>query len=578
MLDFKDMVYERLDVPGLKRDFRRGIRAFRQARTPEAAVQAQLALQREADKATTTYTLAYIRNTMDTADPFYEAEMAYYNKTLPQIMLVQKKFLKALTRSPRRSLLEERFGSQLFRLAEAEQRTMNVWVIPQMIREANLSSQYKKLVASCKADFHGEVCNFYGLLKQMENPDRSIRREAFVVWAGLYKQIESRLDKLYDKLIATRTTRAKRLGFASFTELAYLERHRFDYSMNDVAIFRQQVREVIVPVCDRLRRQQAARIGVDKLKYYDEAFLFAEGNPEPAAGQEEMVQIARDMYRELSLETGEFFDFLAQHGLYDLETRPGKHLGGYCTTLPDLKAPFIFSNFNGSSADVDVLTHEAGHAFAYYTAARRQELSEYCGSTSEINEIHSMAMEHFTYPWMDRFFGEAADRYRYGHLCNALFMIPYIACVDDFQHRVYARPDMTADDRRAVWKELEGIYLPWRDYDGVDNMAAGAFWLQKQHIFLYPFYYIDYALAQTCVFELYGKMKSDRTSAWSDYLNLCQTGGSLGYFELLALAGLSNPFKPGNIEQAVANVIAEIEQSPWSHMLPENGPPTSEKT
>lgn len=562
MQPFHEMTYQRLNVPEIRRQFRAGIRAFRKAPTPEAAADAQLRLQKAADSVMTTYTLAYIRNTMDTTDPFYDAEISYYNKVLPRIMLLQKTFLKALLKSRHRPSLEQRFGSQLFRLAQAGQRTMNWRVLPQMVREANLASQYKKLVASCKADFHGEVLNFYGLLKKMENPDRTIRREAFVVWAGLYKQIEGRLDSLYDKLIAERTARAKKLGFSDFTELAYLERNRFDYTPEDVAAFRRQVRDVIVPLCARLRREQAGRIGVDSLKYYDETFLFPEGNPEPAAGQDQLIQIATDMYRELSPETGEFFDFLSRYGLFDLETRPGKHLGGYCTTLPEYKAPFIFSNFNGSSADVDVLTHEAGHAFAYFTAARSQTLSDYCGSTSEINEIHSMAMEHFTYPWMDRFFGADADRYCYGHLCNALFVLPYMACVDEFQHRVYARPGMTSDERRAVWKELEGVYLPWRDYDGVANMAAGGFWMQKQHIFLYPFYYIDYALAQICVFELYGRMQEDREKAWSDYLNLCRAGGSLGYFELLQLARLSNPFKPGAVERAIAPVNREIGQCP----------------
>ena len=186
---------------------------------------------------------------------------------------------------------------------------------------------------------------------------------------------------------------------------------------------------------------------------------------------------------------------MTKYELFDLETRPGKHLGGYCTSLPEYKAPFIFSNFNGTSADVDVLTHEAGHAFQAYLGERLIPIGVLQGSTSEVCEIHSMSMEFFTYPWMDKFFGDRADEYRYAHLCDALAVIPYMACVDEFQHEVYKNPKMTAKERRGVWRSIEKKYMPWRDYDGNAFLENGGFWMQKQHIFLYPFYYIDYALA-----------------------------------------------------------------------------------
>ena len=266
------------------------------------------------------------------------------------------------------------------------------------------------------------------------------------------------------------------------------------------------------------------------------------------------------MYRELSPETGEFFDFMMQYDLFDLETKPGKRPGGYCTSLPSYKAPFIFSNFNGTNADMQVLTHEAGHAFEAYVASRRMPLPELAHSTSEINEIHSMAMEHFTYPWMERFFGDKTTKYLYDHLWGALNVLRYMCCVDEYQHRVYDNPSLTAMDRRAVWHELEQAYMPWRDYDGNEFLEGGGFWMQKQHIFLYPFYYIEYALAQICAFQFYLRMKQDRPAAWADYLRLCQAGGSLGYFDLLKLAKLDNPFAEGTVEKAVSAVLASIDE------------------
>ena len=266
------------------------------------------------------------------------------------------------------------------------------------------------------------------------------------------------------------------------------------------------------------------------------------------------------MYRELSPETGEFFAFMMKYDLFDLETKPGKRPGGYCTSLPSFKAPFIFSNFNGTAADMGVLRHEAGHAFEGYTAGRLMPLPELAHSTSEINEIHSMAMEHFTYPWMHLFFGEKTDMYFYDHLWGAVNVIPYMCCVDELQHRVYDNPSMTAMERRAVWRELEREYMPWRDYDGNEFLEGGGFWMQKQHIFLYPFYYIEYALAQICAFQFYLRMLDDQPAAWADYLRLCRAGGSRGYFELLKIGNLENPFAEGTVEKAVSAVARELDR------------------
>ena len=264
------------------------------------------------------------------------------------------------------------------------------------------------------------------------------------------------------------------------------------------------------------------------------------------------------MYRELSPQSGEFFDFMVEYELFDLETRKGKRVGGYCTSLPSYHAPFIFSNFNGTLADVNVLTHEAGHAFAGFTAAKFQKLPELCHSTEEISEIHSMSMELWTYPWMESFFGDKAEQYRKQHLADAIMKIPYMVCVDEFQHKVYENPDMSPMEWRAVWSRLEKIYMPWRDYDKNEFLESGGFWMQKQHIFLYPFYYVDYAMAQIGAFEFYTQMNTDREAAWDNYYKLCKAGGSKGYFELLDYCGLHNVLKEGSVREALKAVFEEL--------------------
>lgn len=559
MEKFSQIDYKRPDMRALKKKLQSLLREMKKAKTYEEAHKAFLASQKETEHIETSYVVASIRNTLDTTDKFYDGEMQFFNRAVAQLMPISKAFTEALLRSPFRAQFEEEYGKQLFTLAEIDRKTQSTKIIPDLILQGNLENVYKKTTAACKTTFRGEEVNFYGLLKHMESPDREERKEAYLTWAKLYEGISDKLDSQYDKLVKVRVRMAKKLGLPDYTTLGYLDMHRADYGPEEVARFREQVRTVIVPAVAKLRQDQAARLGVEKLKYYDETCVFPDGNADPIGGEKELVPVAQRMYREISPETGEFFDFLSDHGLFDLETRPGKHLGGYCTYLMDYKAPFIFSNFNGTAADVNVLTHEAGHAFAGYTAMRSQPLSTYLSSTSEVNEIHSMTMEHFAYPYLKDFFGkDKVEKAKFAHLSGALSTIPYLVSVDEFQHRVYEKPSMPAKERRAVWHEIEQKYLPWRDYDGVPFLEEGGFWMQKQHIFLYPFYYVDYALAQVCAFQFYGRMKQDHKAAWESYLALCRAGGSKGYFELLKLAKLDIPFEEGSVEKAVRHVIDEL--------------------
>lgn len=560
MQKFSEIPYVRPDLTAYREALPAYVEQIRNAASWPELKALWLAQSDKRMEVMTARSIASIRNTVDTTDPYYEAEMRYFNTEMPAISLLEKQAEAALLASPFVCDFEKEFGSILIQNMKSSQRFADERLVPMQIRESELTQMYSKASATAVTDFRGQKCNFYGLLKAMQSTDRETRREAFVAWADLYAQVAPELDAIYDEMVQLRTKMAHTLGFETYTEMAYLQRRRFDYTAADVEKFHQQVKDVITPACARLFEAQRQRLGVDKLHWYDEALVFPEGNADPEGTKDELLAKAQQMYRELSPETSEFFDFMMQYDLFDLETKPGKRPGGYCTSLPSYKAPFIFSNFNGTNADMQVLTHEAGHAFEAFVASRRMPLPELAHSTSEINEIHSMAMEHFTYPWMERFFGDKTTQYLYDHLWGALNVLPYMCCVDEYQHRVYDNPSMTAMDRRAVWHELEQAYMPWRDYDGNEFLEGGGFWMQKQHIFLYPFYYIEYALAQICAFQFYLRMKQDRPAAWADYLRLCQAGGSLGYFDLLKLAKLDNPFAEGTVEKAVSAVLASIDE------------------
>ena len=560
MIRFSEIAYQRPDMEALKTAVTEATRKVKAAGSYAEVREAYFAVQGKEQEADTMWTVCHVRNTVDTTDAFYDSEMKWLRETDAQMIPVFNAWQEALAKSAFRGDLEAEFGAQLLRKTDAALMTSDEKIIPETIREGELRQAYQKTTAVASADFRGEKCNFSGLLKHLQSTDRTERKEAFETWAGLYEQISDTLDAQYTEMVRLRDTMAKKMGFRTYTEMAYITRNRFDYNQEDAACFREQVRRIITPAVAEIREAQRKRLGVDQLRYYDEGLKFPDGNAVPIGTAKELTEKARRMYREMSPETGEFFDFMTEYELFDLETKPGKRMGGYMTSLPSYQAPFIFSNFNGTQGDVDVLTHEAGHAFQGYLAMRSIPVYALCGSTSEINEIHSMSMEHFAYPWMELFFGDKAEKYITAHLFNALCTIPYLVCVDEFQHEVYAKPGMTPMDRRKTWREIERKYMPWRDYDGNAFLEGGGFWMQKQHVFLYPFYYIEYALAQICAFQYYGRMKENREEAWEDYLRLCRAGGTRGYFELLETGNLLNPFLEGTVEQSTAHVIEEIRQ------------------
>jgi M3 family oligoendopeptidase len=390
----------------------------------------------------------------------------------------------------------------------------------------------------------------------MEDKDRATRKAAMEEWAKLYEGVAEELNEIYTELLHVRESMAKTLGMKDYLEYIYTAYSRFDYTPEDVEKFRAGVVKSVVPLADKLFRAQAERISCPDLHWFDEKLVYPDGNPMPAHDRDGLVEAANSFYHSLSAETGEFFDFMREHNLFDLETRPNKHLGGYCTVLADYKAPFIFSNFNGTSADVDVLTHEAGHSFAFYEAMKTQPIADLTDANIEICEVHSMSMELFAHPYTELFFGGDAKKYRAGHLADAVCSIPYLVAVDEFQHHCVAKPDMTSAERAEAWKAMERKYMPWRSYDGNEFLEAGNFWMQKQHIFLYPFYYIEYSLAEMGALDFYLRYNENRETAWESYLALCKAGGSVGYFELLKLAGIRNPF----VTQNVVDIMSAIEK------------------
>ena len=558
MKKFEELQYVRPDMEKIFARVSGDIAVLKEAKNYEEFRNAYMDYVEADTELETSKTVAHIRNTINLLDEFYEAEMVYFNSQMPKYEILKKEMGEVIVASPFKAEMEKEFGAILIQNMEAQKQLSDESIVDDQVKEAELVSRFMKTQAAATVEFKGEQIGNYGLLKIMQSTDRAERKEAFEAWAKLYEGIAPTLEEVYDGRVKVRAGMAKKLGFKSFIPMGYLRRRRFDYTEKELEVFRKQVREVVVPAAAKLYERQKEALGIDTLYYYDESIASPSGNPVPIGDKEYLVGEAQKMYRELSKESGEFFDFMMEHELFDLDSKHGKRAGGYCTTLPQYHAPFIFSNFNGTDADVNVLTHEAGHAFAGFTAAKYQKTPELCHSTSEINEIHSMSMELWTYPWMENFFGDKAEEYRKEHLADALMKIPYMLCVDEYQHKVFENPEMTTMERRAVWSGLEKIYMPWRNYAGNEFLESGAFWIKQQHIFLYPFYYVDYAMAQMGAFEFYTKMKEDRKAAWADYYKLCAAGGSMGYFDLLKYSGLHKVLEDGSVKIILKGVFEEL--------------------
>ena len=552
---FNDFQYVRPNVEEMKAQFTTLLEEMKAAETLESQSVAIEKINKIRSAFSTAANLVYIRASIDTNDGYYQSERDFLDDVEPEIDELITEYYKVLVASPFREQLESEWGSQLFALADNQIKGFAPEIMELMQKENKLSSEYSKLVASAQIEFNGETLTLAQLGPFMESTDRATRKAAREASTSFFVEHEEKFDTIYDELVKLRHEMARRLGFNNYVELGYVLMNRIDYNAEMVANFREQVAEKIVPLVTRLQQRQAKRLGLEKLKFYDESFVFETGNAKPKGDASWIIENGKKMYEELSPETAEFIHDLLDRKLLDVEAKKGKESGGYCTFIEDYNAPFIFSNFNGTSGDIDVLTHEAGHAFQVYTTNKTNKVPEYLWPTYESCEIHSMSMEFFTWPWMELFFKEDTEKYKFSHLSSGLIFLPYGVAVDEFQHIVYENPEMTPAERKAVWKSLEAKYLPNRDYDGIDYLERGGVWQRQIHIYSDPFYYIDYTLAQICAYQFWKRSREDFEGAWKDYMHICEIGGSLPFNAIVKEAGLISPFEDGCVD----SVVGEIE-------------------
>ncbi len=554
-MKFSEYPYERPDMQALKDSLLAAAETIKTADNAQTIIEAYDRAYKATEEAFCLGSIVYVRNTCNTADEFYDAEREYMDNVGPEISEASNEMNVAMLDSPFRKELEAHYGELMFKNMEIERRSFKPELIPLMQEENKLTAQYQKLYASLTVEFDGKTMPVSMLGPYKNSADRSVRRAAHEAEGKAFDAHQEELDEIYDKLVKLRNKQGRLLGYDNFIQLGYDRLSRNCYGGKELASFRDQIANDLVPIIAEVKEAQRKRIGVDRMCIYDDKFRFPDGNADPEGTADEILAAGKAMYQDLSPETKEFIEFMFDGELFDVLSREGKAPGGYCTSFSTYKAPFIFSNFNGTSDDVDVLTHEAGHAFAAYRAMNNPNIHPALQNpTIEACECHSMSMEFLTQDYYKNFFGANTRKYELAHCEDSLDFIPYGCMIDEFQHRMYENENLTPAERNEVWKELEQKYRPWLSMDELPFYGRYSHWQWKLHVYLHPLYYIDYCMAQTVAFQIWTLSMTDREAAWKKYLAFVDAAGTKTFADLCISAGLRVPYEEGTVRDIGAGI------------------------
>lgn len=541
-MKFSEIYYVRPDVNALINSINDFRNKFENAKSADEAVEIYLEMTRSLEAPLTMSNVAITRYYLNTTDEFYNKEREYFDESFAALGNALTNFSKSMLASPFKEELKTKLPPIIMLNKELEAKSMSEEIIADKIEDNKLIAEYTNLMSSLEIEFDGKKLTPSQLGKYMSDSDREVRRASAIAYGLELNKVKDKIDDIFDRMVKVRDRMAKKMGYKNYIELGYYEMTRNSYNQEDIKKFREAVKKYIVPAVAKLKDQVAKNLDIDKMKLYDNEVYLPGGKPKPIIDSDEIMRQGSLMYNELNPEIGALYDNMLKSETFDVLSKPGKWGGGFCEGLDEYRIPFILSNFNGTADDIDVLTHEMGHAFAFHKGWDF-DIPEIRNATFETCEVHSMSMEFFTHKFMERFFGDAADDYRYSHYASALTFIPYGTIVDYFQHIAYEKPDMTPAERNAVWAELEKQYRPYMDAEGLPFFEEGRAWQIKAHIFERPFYYIDYCLAQTIALQFYALLSEDYDAAWKKYYTFLSKAGSKTFVELLKESNLNTPFE-----------------------------------
>jgi len=514
--------------------------------------------------------IAYIGSSLDTADE--EKEKAFLNfveNMAPGYSLadqaLKERLLERMTSDDmagddmRVPMQKMRNQAELFREAN----------IPLFTELAKLGNEYDKATGGMKTDWEGEEKNLNQLNSLLLDRDRDVRERAWKATMDLWQGKREELNDIYRRMLERRRQIADNAGFDDYRAFAFREWNRFDYTPEDCLRFHDAIEAVIVPVAERIYESRRVKLGLDRLRPWDLA-VDPSGKPSlrPYHGQDELIQGSLNIFQHVDPTLARYYATMAEENLLDLDTRSGKALGGYCSTLPWRRRPFIFMNGDGKHDDVQTMLHESGHAFHAFESAPLPYIWQ--GDIPlEFCEVASMGMELISAPYLTHEFGgyytpAEAARARIEHLSSVITFLPYMAVVDGFQHWVYTHADEAMDAAACdkAWNNLWTRFMRGVDWTGFEDECVTG-WHRKLHIFQIPFYYVEYGMAQVGALQVWRNALQDQAAAVATYRNALQLGGTRPLPELFAAAGAEFRFDESMLSELVAlieNTLTELEQ------------------
>jgi oligoendopeptidase F len=503
----------------------------------------------------------YIAMTCHTDNP--EAEKAYLHfveEIDPQVKPRQFKLARLFLEHPARGGLERERYFIFDRSAQVQADLFRPENVPLETEEAKLSQQYQKLIGSLTVNFRGEERTLVQMGRFLEETDRPSRQDAWELTAKRRLQEAGRVEDLFEQLLKLREQIAANAGFPNYLQYAFKWRGRFDYTPEDCRKFHEAIETEVMPVLRRLQGKRREDLGLDKLRPWDLSVDPSNQPPlRPFDKVEDLVAKTQDIFSQLDGGLAQDFRLMHEKHLLDLENRKGKAPGGYQSTLAESRLPFIFMNAVGIQRDVDTILHEAGHAF-HALAAREEDLYSYRSAPIEFCEVASMSMELLGNEFLEKFYAPGeARRARRQHLEHVVDIFPWIATVDAFQHWIYSHPGHTRDERQQAWLELMDRFGGDVDWSG-HELARANLWHRQLHIFLHPFYYVEYGIAQLGALQIWCNSKKDRGRALQDYQRGLALGGSRPLPELFAAAGCRFDFSRLTVQPLVQMVQSELER------------------
>jgi len=475
-----------------------------------------------------------------------DADKYYREQVVPAADLGSSIMLDALLKSKYKNAIGSHYGPYLIEALNTAVEPLAPVNSDLRVKVSDLADQYDKILSAGEVDVMGKMVTLPVGVAMQSDSNPETRKAAFIAVREWFLTHHDEIAEIFDKMIHARDEMGRNLGHDNFIPLGYLTMRRTDYGPAEAKAFRDSVRQYAVPLMTKLYELQASALGTPTLRPWDAGYHPEYTLPSGIAPVATQLEKAQRVFDDISPRLGKHFARMRKEGLIDLENRKGKRAGAFCTSFPDEGRVAIFCNSTGDENDVSTLMHEMGHAFQAWES-QSIEAVDLQWPTSDAAEVHSMGMEFLSMPKLTHFFSpEQAQKFQHNHIYDAVSLMCYISIVDEFQHWVYEHPNVSIAERDQAWSEIWDTYLPGIDFSGVEQYKY-ARWYAQGHIFQSPFYYIDYAIAQTGAMQLGLMDIEDHEKALDTYIKLCTIGGTKSVLNIFREAGLRSPFDPATM-------------------------------